>query len=112
MTLGAPDEKNQSVYPVTGGAGFIGSRLIDDLLAPGDERGPRARQFFLRLPRTSGTPRPGPAPENFTLDLPGLEKAPPRFAGVKQVFDLAANADARWGIESARLDLEQGIITT
>jgi len=33
LALETPDEKNQPVFLVTGGAGFIGSHLIDSLPA-------------------------------------------------------------------------------
>jgi len=46
------------------------------------------------------------------LDLLDLEKAAPHFQEVGQVFHLAANPDARWGIDNTRLDLEQETIVT
>ncbi|HXR03240.1 MAG TPA: NAD-dependent epimerase/dehydratase family protein, partial [Verrucomicrobiae bacterium] len=46
------------------------------------------------------------------LDLLDLNRAVPRFRGVNQVFHLAANPDARWGLDNTRLDLEQETIVT
>jgi UDP-glucose 4-epimerase len=43
------------------------------------------------------------------LDLPALQSAMP---GHDVVFHLAANPEARWGLERTRLDLEQGTICT
>jgi len=44
-----------------------------------------------------------------SLDLPALTAAMP---GHDVVFHLAANPEARWGLERTRLDLEQGTIAT
>src|SRR4029079_14429524 len=41
------------------------------------------------------------------LDLPALTEA---MKGHDVVFHLAANPEARWGLERTRLDLEQGTI--
>ena len=46
------------------------------------------------------------------LDLLDLKKAAPHFKGVDRVYHLAANPDARWGLENTRLDLEQETIVT
>jgi UDP-glucose 4-epimerase len=43
------------------------------------------------------------------LDLPALTEA---MRGHDVVFHLAANPEARWGLERTRLDLEQGTIAT
>jgi UDP-glucose 4-epimerase len=47
-----------------------------------------------------------------TAELLDLEKILPHFQNVEQVFHLAANPDARWGIDNTRLDLEQETIVT
>ena len=96
---------------VTGGAGFIGSNLVDRLLALGHEV-----VAFDNL--SSGQPafldeaRRAP---NFTfvqgdtLDVEALGRA---MAGAETVFHLAANADVRFGTERPRRDLEQNTIAT
>lgn len=96
---------------VTGGAGFIGSNLIDRLLAVGL----RVRAYdnlSTGFPQFLDQARPHP---NFTfhqgdvLDLEGLAQA---MAGSDFVFHLAANADVRFGTEHPRRDLEQNTIAT
>lgn len=96
---------------VTGGAGFIGSNLVDRLLenwwevvaydnfATGQERSlERARRApGFRLVRGD------------TLDLAALTDA---VHGADIVFHLAANADVRFGLEHPRKDLEQNTIAT
>lgn len=96
---------------VTGGAGFIGSSLVDRLLADGhavvafDNFSTGQRAFLdgaLRHARFSLV-------EGDTLDLPGLTRA---MAGCDVVFHLAANADVRFGTDHPRKDLEQNTIAT
>jgi UDP-glucose 4-epimerase len=96
---------------VTGGAGFIGSNLVDHLLRLGHEvvafdNFSTGRREFLETARQS------PAftlVEGDTLDQPALARA---FAGADFVFHLAANADVRHGTEHPRKDLEQNTIAT
>ena len=96
---------------VTGGAGFIGSSLVDRLLADGhevvafDNFSTGQREFLaaaLRHPRFTLV-------EGDTLDQPALTRA---MAGCEIVFHLAANADVRFGTEHPRKDLEQNTIAT
>jgi len=101
------------VVLVTGGAGFIGSHLVDALLAGGATKEVRVLDNFSsgrreHLARHAGNPRL----KIFRLDLLDLKKVLPRLKGVDQVFHLAANPDARWGIDNTRLDLEQETIAT
>jgi UDP-glucose 4-epimerase len=95
---------------VIGGAGFVGSHLTDLLV----ERGPVTvydnmsigKEEFLAEPLRSG---------KATLvkgDALDLEKLTAAMAGHDVVFHLAANPEARWGLERTRLDLEQGTIAT
>jgi UDP-glucose 4-epimerase len=96
---------------VTGGAGFIGSSLVDRLLQAGqqvvvlDNFSTGQEQFL-------GSAKESP---NFTLvrgdllDLPALTQAMSRS---EFVFHLAANADVRFGTEHPRKDLEQNTIAT
>ena len=95
---------------IVGGAGFIGSHLVDLLV----ERGPVTvydnmtvgkREFIAGL-LASGKVT---LVEADALDLPKLTEA---MKGHDAVFHLAANPEARWGLERTRLDLEQGTIAT
>ncbi len=93
---------------VIGGAGFIGSHLIDLLV----ERGPVTvydnmsvgKREFIAGHLASGRAQ---LVEADVLDLPKVTEA---MAGHDAVFHLAANPEARWGLERTRLDLEQGTI--
>jgi UDP-glucose 4-epimerase len=93
---------------VIGGAGFIGSHLVDLLV----ERGPTTVYDDLSVGRTdfiASHLESGRATlvQADALDLPRLTAA---MAGHDVVFHLAANPEARWGLERTRLDLEQGTI--
>jgi UDP-glucose 4-epimerase len=96
---------------VTGGAGFIGSSLVDRLLAEGHavvayDNFSTGQAAFLAQART----HPGfTLVEGDTLDPPALTRA---MQGCDVVFHLAANADVRFGTEHPRRDLEQNTIAT
>ncbi len=96
---------------VTGAAGFIGSTLVDRLLARGDTvvgwdnlstglpeflHGARAHARFRFI-------------EGDTLDRAGMAAA---MAGCDTVFHMAANADVRFGTEHPEKDLQQNTIAT
>jgi UDP-glucose 4-epimerase len=95
---------------VVGGAGFIGSHLVE-LLA---QRGPVTvydnmsvgRREFIAEPLSSGRAK------LVTADALDLEALTAAASGHDVVFHLAANPEARWGLERTRLDLEQGTIAT
>jgi UDP-glucose 4-epimerase len=96
-----------------GGAGFIGSHLVEQLLVePGtrvtvyDNLSVGKREFLSRVLASQGACTLVQAD---ALDLSALETA---MAGHDTVFHLAANPEARWGLENPRLDLEQGTICT
>jgi UDP-glucose 4-epimerase len=96
---------------VTGGAGFIGSNLVDHLLQRGHQvvaydNFSTGRREFLETAATSAGFR---LVEGDTLDQAALARA---FAGADFVFHLAANADVRHGTEHPRKDLEQNTIAT
>lgn len=100
-----------SCFVVTGCAGFIGSNLVDRLLANGhqvtgiDNFSTGQRRF---LERALVHP-------NFRLveiDLLDLDALKQAFAGGEAVFHLSANADVRFGTEHPRKDLEQNTIAT
>lgn len=98
-------------YFVTGGAGFIGSNLVDRLLADGhhvtayDNFSTGQRPF---LADAATSPRFALV-EGDVLDLPLLTKA---VAGHDFVFHLAANADVRFGTNHPDRDLKQNTIAT
>ncbi len=96
---------------VTGAAGFIGSSLVDRLLANGktvvgwDNFSTGQIRFLdgaLKSPNFKLI-------EGDNLDLPALTRA---MAGADTVFHLGANADVRFGLEHPRKDLEQNTIAT
>jgi UDP-glucose 4-epimerase len=96
---------------VTGGAGFIGSNLVDRLLAVGHavtvyDNLSTGEPAFLEAARR----RPG-----FRFvhgDLLDGERLASALAGHDFVFHLAANADVRFGTHHPRKDLEQNTIAT
>jgi UDP-glucose 4-epimerase len=95
---------------VVGGAGFIGSHLTDELV----KRGPVTLLDNLSVGKrafVAGHLASGAATliAKDALDLPALTEA---IAGHDVVFHLAANPEARWGLQRTRLDLEQGTIAT
>jgi UDP-glucose 4-epimerase len=96
---------------VTGAAGFIGSTLVDALLARGKQvvgwdNFSTGQESFLAAARKSGAFK---MVEGDNLDLAQLTEA---MAGCDSVFHLAANADVRFGLQHPRKDLEQNTIAT
>lgn len=96
---------------VTGCAGFIGSNLVDRLLAGGHQvigidNFSTGQRRFLDAAILNPNFR---LIEMDLLDLDALKRA---FAGGEAVCHLAANADVRFGIEHPRRDLEQNTIAT
>jgi len=97
-------------YFITGGAGFIGSHLVDRLISSGevtvyDNLSSGKKEF---IQHHSGK-------HNFhfiqadLLDFATLSEA---IAHHDIVFHLAANPDVRAGITNTKLDLQQGTMTT
>jgi UDP-glucose 4-epimerase len=98
---------------VTGGAGFIGSHLIDALIADATVAEVRVLDNFSSGRREHlSQHQDNPKLKVHAVELLDLEKIRPHFKDVSAVFHLAANPDARWGIENTRLDLEQETIVT
>jgi UDP-glucose 4-epimerase len=95
---------------VIGGAVFIGSHLVDQVVQRGtatiyDNMSVGKTEFIVAaLASGRATLVKGDA-----LDLAALTEA---MRGHDVVFHLAANPEARWGLERTRLDLEQGTIAT
>ena len=96
---------------VTGAAGFIGSNLVDRLLADGHEvtgfdnfstGRPEFLEGALAAPRFR-------LERGDLLDSEALTRA---MAGAELVFHMAANADVRFGTQHPRRDLEQNTIGT
>lgn len=96
---------------VTGGAGFIGSHVVDRLLRDGhavtafDNFSTGQREFLAEARGHPGFR----LVEADLLDLDALTRA---MAGHDTVFHLAANADVRFGTEHPRRDLEQNTLGT
>jgi UDP-glucose 4-epimerase len=96
---------------VTGGAGFIGSNLVDRLVAAGhrvtayDNLSSGFERYFEGA-RASGRFQ---FVKGDILDFDALRGA---LAGQDFVFHLAANADVRFGTQFPRRDLEQNTIGT
>jgi UDP-glucose 4-epimerase len=97
---------------VTGGAGFVGSNLVDALLAAGHEV-VSIDNFTTGFDRHLDDARRNPAFESVRCDLflePG--RLVELFDGADAVVHLAANADVRFGWDAPRRDLEQNVIVT
>ena len=96
---------------VTGGAGFIGSNLVDRLASRGvevvivDDFRTGRREFVADALTWEGVS----LVEGDVLDRAVLDEA---IAGCDWVFHLQANADVRRGLEHPRRDLEQNTIAT
>jgi UDP-glucose 4-epimerase len=96
---------------ITGAAGFIGSTLVDDLLAQGKQvvgwdNFSTGQERFIEAARRHPNFR---FVQGDNLDLGALTAA---MKGCDTVFHLAANADVRFGLEHPRKDLEQNTIAT
>jgi len=96
---------------ITGAAGFIGSNLVDRLLAAGhdvvgyDNFSTGLRRF---IEDASANPR-------FRMikgDILNATAMAEAMAGCEFVFHLAANADVRFGTDDPRRDLDQNTIAT
>ena len=94
---------------VSGGAGFIGSHLVDLLVARGDDvrvydNLSSGREAFLEHHNGSV--------EFVQGDLLDLDAVVAAMEGVDLVFHLAANPDIRLGTEITDTDLKQGTVAT
>jgi len=98
-------------YFVTGGAGFIGSNLVDRLLAEGHavtvyDNFCTGQQQFLEKAKSFADFH---LVERDLMDTAALAQS---MAKHDFVFHLAANADVRFGTNHPRKDLEQNTIAT
>ncbi|MBA3047013.1 SDR family oxidoreductase [Patescibacteria group bacterium] len=78
---------------VTGGAGFIGSNLVDELIKRGDE------VVIIDNLSTGKKENINPGAKFYECDMRDLDKIKPLFAGVDYVFHLAAFARVQPSIE-------------
>ncbi len=96
---------------VTGGAGFIGSHVVDELARQGhhvvvyDNFSTGFRRHLDQALKTGLLK----IIEGDILDLPRLKSA---LQGVSTVFHFAANADVRGGMVNTQIDVEQNILGT
>jgi UDP-glucose 4-epimerase len=96
---------------VTGAAGFIGSTLVDRLLALGiqvvgyDNMSTGFEEFVAAASRHPGY-------NLHRADLLDTARLTAAMAGADIVFHLAANADVRFGLEHPSKDLQQNTIAT
>jgi UDP-glucose 4-epimerase len=96
---------------VTGGAGFIGSHIVDRLLLRGDEvividNLSSGKMDFLKEHADN------PDLKFIKLDLLDMENLKKTVKDADAVFHLAANPDVRLGVSDTRVHLEQNIIAT
>ena len=96
---------------VTGGAGFVGSYLVDRLMAEDYQvvvfdNLSSGRMDFIEQHVGSDSFR------FIEADLLDLDKVKQAIAGCDIVFHLAANPEARLGVENTELDLKQETIAT
>jgi UDP-glucose 4-epimerase len=98
-------------YFVTGGAGFIGSNLVDRLLSQGHavtafDNLSTGQSRFMEQARGSANFQ---FVQGDLLDAEALTKA---VQGHEAVFHMAANADVRFGLNHPEKDLHQNTIAT
>ena len=94
---------------VTGGAGFIGSHLVDLLVARGDhvsvfDNMSSGRRDFIS--------HHGDSIQFIDGDLLDLDAVKAAMDGIELVFHLAANPDIRLGTRVTDTDLKQGTLAT
>lgn len=97
---------------VTGGAGFVGSNLVDALLAAG-HRVVAVDSFATGRHEFLTAAADDPRFELVTLDLAARpDGIVETIDGADAVVHLAANADVRFGWDHSMRDLEQNVIVT
>src|SRR6202167_5159709 len=98
-------------YFVTGGAGFIGSNVVDRLLCLGHHVVVYDDLSTGQMGFLTG-PRPNPSFDFVKGDVLYLPSLTAAMRGCDFVFHFAANADVRFGTDHPRKDLEQNTIAT
>jgi UDP-glucose 4-epimerase len=96
---------------VTGAAGFIGSNLVDRLLAAGHEV-VGFDNFSTGLSRFLEEAQRNPRFRMVRGDVLNATAIAEAIAGCDFVFHLAANADVRFGTDDPRRDLDQNTVAT
>lgn len=96
---------------VTGGAGFIGSNLVDRLLGDGHDV-VAYDNFSTGFSEFLAEARKSPRFRLIEGDLLDRGKLDDAMKGIELVFHLAANADVRFGTDHPGRDLEQNTIAT
>lgn len=97
------------VILVTGGAGFVGSHLVDRLVEDGQtvrvfDNFSSGREDFLE--------HHGDTIQTIVGDLLDLDAVKSAMKGVDMVYHLAANPDIRLGTQVTDTDLKQGTVAT
>ena len=98
-------------YFVTGGAGFIGSNLVDRLLALGNKV-TVYDNFSTGIPAYLENAKKHPGFRLIKGDLLNPEAVTSAMVGCDFVFHLAANADVRFGTDHPAKDLQQNTVAT
>ncbi len=96
---------------VTGGAGFIGSHIVDRLLSIGNEVTVIDNLSSGRMEILKAHSR-DPNFKFVKLDLLDTEKLNYAITGADMIYHLAANPDVRLGAADTKVHLEQNIIAT
>lgn len=96
---------------VTGAAGFIGSNLVDRLLADG-KRVVGWDNFSTGQPQFLESAQANPKFKLIRGDNLDLEALTRAMAGCDFVFHLAANADVRFGLDHPHKDFQQNAVAT
>ena len=96
---------------VTGAAGFIGSHMVDRLLAAGHSVA-GFDNFSTGQRRFLEDALANPAFVLHEADLLDRQSLAPAMQGVELVVHMAANADVRFGTQHPRKDLDQNTIVT
>lgn len=96
---------------IVGGAGFVGSHLVDALVARGDEVTvyddlSNGRREFIAEHVDRGRVA------LVVANVHDRESLASAMRGHEQIFHLAANPDARRGLDSPRYDLDMGLLLT
>jgi len=99
------------MHLVTGGAGFIGSHLVDALVSRGInvrvfDNFSSGREEFLSHHQGTGNV------EVVRGDLLNIDEVESAMSGIEMVHHLAANPDIRLGTEVTDTDLKQGTLAT
>lgn len=96
---------------VTGGAGFIGSHMVDRLLSQDNEVTVIDNLSSGRI-EFIGKYLKNPDFKFIKLDLLDLEKLKKAIQGADIIYHFAANPDVRLGAENTKIHLEQNIFAT